>query len=182
MIAAMVHQFGEPRLRSFDIETNPEEMVRIRGSQKQGRNHDVTLYVSKGDRIVVIAKPMYPPNLYRAPSGGLKPGEDFHSGITREMAEEIGCEISIRKFLIRTSVHFKCGRDEIFWRSFLFLADYRRGDFDYTDHAEISAVHLATWEDFESYGRIMRQSDIGGLHYRAALHDAVAELVKQSDE
>ena len=35
----------------------------------------------------------------------------------------------------------------------------------------------AHWFDFEEYGRIMRATDIGGLHYRASLHEAVVSLV-----
>lgn len=177
MIECMAVQYGRPHSREFHFDVTATELARIRSSQKEGRNHDVTLYIRKGEQLVVIAKHMYPPDLYRAPSGGLKPGESFEAGISREMAEETGCEIKLDRFFLQTAVDFCNGSDTVFWRSFLFLASYKNGDFKYTDHDEIRAVRLADWSEFESFGRIMRLSDMGGLHYRAVLHEAVVELM-----
>jgi hypothetical protein len=38
-------------------------------------------------------------------------------------------------------------------------------------------VRLAAWEEFATFGKIMRSSRIGGLHYRAALHEKVESLI-----
>ena len=179
MIEGMIARYGRPHSREFRFDVTAVELVRIRSSQKEGRNHDVTLYIRKNEQLVVIAKHMYPPNLYRAPSGGLNPGESFEAGIAREMAEETGCEIELERFFLQTSVNFCHGSDCLFWRSFLFLAAYKRGDFEYTDHDEIRAVRLADWSEFDTFGRIMRSTDVGGLHYRAALHEAVVELMER---
>ena len=177
MIAQMEVGYGISSRVSFGFDVSEEEYSLIRGSQKHGRNHDVTLYIRKGEMLAVIAKPFYPPGLYRAPSGGLKPGESFIDGINREIAEEVGCEIQLDRFILRTSVTFTQGNNSIAWRSFVFTADYVRGDFQFTDHHEISEVHLATWGEFDQFGRIMRSSTLGGLHYRAALHETVKRLV-----
>jgi 8-oxo-dGTP pyrophosphatase MutT (NUDIX family) len=177
MIAGMEVGYGNPSRVSFGFDVSEEEYSRIRGSQKHGRNHDLTLYIRKVDKLAVIAKPFYPPGLYRAPSGGLKPGESFIDGINREMAEEVGCEIQLDRFILRTSVTFTHGSDRIDWRSFVFTADYVRGDFQFTDHDEISEVHLAEWGEFDKFGKIMRSSTLGGLHYRAALHGTVKRLI-----
>jgi ADP-ribose pyrophosphatase YjhB (NUDIX family) len=177
MIESMAARYGQPHLREFRFDVTAAELARIRSSQKEERNHDVTLYIRKGEQLVVIAKHMYPPDLYRAPSGGLKPGESFETGIAREMTEETGCEIELERFFLQTAVDFRNGSDSLFWRSFLFLASYKSGDFKYTDHDEIRAVRLVDWSEFESFGRIMRSTDIGGLHYRAALHETVVELM-----
>lgn len=180
MIAEMAGRYGSPHERKYRFEVTSKEFQRIRSSQKHGRDHDVTLYVRKGDQLVVIAKPFYPPGIYRAPSGGLNPGESFEDGIGREIAEEIGCEIELEKFLLRTEVDFVHSSDNIRWRSFVFTARYVRGDFDYSDHEEIREVKVVDWADFENFGRWMRETDIGGLHYRAALHDTVVELLNHT--
>jgi 8-oxo-dGTP pyrophosphatase MutT (NUDIX family) len=177
MIAAMAAQFGSPARRAFHFEVTRREYDRIRSSQKHGRNHDATLYVLKDDRVVVIAKHFYPPGLYRAPSGGLHPGESFADGIAREMREEIGCVIGLDRFLMQTEASFAVDSDVLKWRSFVFLAHYVSGDFAYTDKDEIREVRLADWCEFTEYGRIMRTLDIGGLHYRAALHEAAVDLM-----
>ena len=106
MIAEVIDHFGQPEQAEFRIKVSDEELNRIRSSQKGGRNHDVTLYIHKDGRIVVIAKPMYPPGMYRAPSGGLKPGESIIAGIDREVAEETGCRIEVERFVLRTNVTF----------------------------------------------------------------------------
>lgn len=179
MIAEMERLYGEPDERTFGIAVTPEEFKRIRDSQIDGRNHDVTLYIRKDDQVVVIAKHIYPPELYRAPSGGLKPDESFHDGIFREVIEETGCEITVTDYVLRTSVAFTLGSDMIFWRSFVFLADYVSGDFQFTDHDEIRAVRLADWSEFDQFGAIMRQTAMGGLHYRAAMHEELVHILHE---
>lgn len=184
MIDRMAEEFGQPKRVEYRIEVTSEELKRIRSSQKQGRNHDVTLYIHKDGRIVVVAKPMYPSGMYRAPSGGVKPGESIVEGINREMAEETGCRIELERFLLRTDATFvvandsgEGSKDSIRWRSLVFQARYVSGDFQFTDHEEISEVRLATLGEFEEFSRIMRETTIGGLHYRAMLHDMVKGLL-----
>lgn len=183
MVREMVRQFGVPVFREFVIPATSIELQRIRSSQRDGRNHDVTLYIEKGEKLIAMAKHAYPPGLFRAPSGGIHPGESFMQGINREAAEETGCEIEVVRFLLKTSVTFHSAEtppDTIMWRSFVFLARYVSGDFAYTDHDEISALRLADWNEFESFGKIMRQTDSAGLHYRAELHEVVAEILGHS--
>jgi len=181
MVRGMELRYGVPLLREFVIPATKTELDRIRSSQKHGRDHDVTLYIEKDGKLVVIAKHPYPPGLFRAPSGGLQPGESFLDGMHREAHEETGCDIAIERFILRTLVKFEYEHDRsdsVLWRSFVFSAKYISGDFAYTDHHEISAVRLADWSEFETFGRIMRQSESAGLHYRAALHEVIAGLLR----
>jgi 8-oxo-dGTP pyrophosphatase MutT (NUDIX family) len=181
MVRDMERRYGAPVFREFVIPATKTELDRIRSSQKNGRDHDVTLYIEKDGQLIVIAKHPYPPGLYRAPSGGIHTGESFLEGINREAHEETGCEIELNRFILRTSVTFEHEHnrsDSVFWRSFVFTAQYLRGDFAYTDHHEISAVRLADWSEFETFGRIMRQSESAGLHYRAELHEVVAGILR----
>ncbi len=172
--------YGTPELVKFDIPVLLEEFNRIKSSQRDGRRHDVTLYIKKDDRIVVIAKHFYPKGMYRAPSGGIHKGEDFIEGTKREALEETGCEIELEKFLLITDVDFYLidnPEKKIKWHSYIFQAKYLSGDFKFTDTHEIKEVKLAKLEDFNKFSLIMRSSKIGGLHYRAALHDAVKRLL-----
>jgi ADP-ribose pyrophosphatase YjhB (NUDIX family) len=177
-ILEMEAKYGHPVLRHFTIPVTGREYDRIKTSQKDGRNHDFTVYIIKDGRVVVNAKHPYPDHLYRAPSGGVHPGEDFETAIHREVMEETGCQVEIDRFFLRTSVDFT--REDgavIRWRSFVFLAHYEGGEFKFTDHREIRSVKLADWSEFNEFGRIMRSTDTGGLHYRAALHEAVVEVL-----
>ena len=177
MLAEIEGRYGRPVERTFVFSVTDREYKRIKDSQHHGRNHDITLYIRKGDKIIVIAKHIYPPDLYRAPSGGLKPGEDFEAGAYREAMEETGCEIELNDYVMRTSVAFVRGDDMIFWRSFIFTASYVSGDFEFTDTREIREVRLADWHEFEHFGHIMRRTEMGGLHYRAAMHDELKKIL-----
>jgi hypothetical protein len=154
MIRGMEERFGAPVAKSYCIPSTRTELQRIASSQKSGRNHDVTLYVQMGEKWIVIA-------------------------------EELGCRIRVERFLLKTDVEFfldpvtptDAMQTPIHWRSWVFLATYLDGDFNYTDHDEIREVKLVDWDQFAEYGKIMRTTGSGGLHYRAQLHEAVAEIL-----
>ena len=179
MIRLMEELYGQPAFREFIIPCSQQEVEFVRSTQRDGRNYDVTVYIRKAEKLVVIAKHFYPPNLFRAPSGGIHMGEDFETGTKREICEECGCEIALRRFLLQTAVTFtgrEHGGEVVHWRSFVFLADYLAGDFKFTDSHEIREVRLADWSEFAEFGRIMRLEGRGGFKYRAALHEAVEAI------
>ncbi len=181
IIGQLIEQFGQPERAEFRMPVDLKEFERIKASQKDDRNHDVTLYIVKDDKVVVIAKHNYPPGMYRAPSGGIAPGETFIDGARREAREETGCEIELEKFLLISKVAFELvprdGRS-IDWISYVFRARYAGGDFDFTDTKEIKEVRLADLSEFAEFSRIMRDQPVGGLHYRAALHDTVKRYLQ----
>ena len=173
-------KYGQPKRVSFTFTCTLKEYNRIKSSQKNERNHDVTLYIRKDDKYIVIAKHFYPQGMFRSMSGGIHQNEDFITGAKREAREETGCEIAIKSFLLRTDVRFVLHDDPttyIDWRSFVFLADYKSGDFQFSDKDEIREVRAATLEEFDTYSKIMLSLDIAGLRYRAALHDEVKKLL-----
>lgn len=174
---ALIEQYGQPERKAFRIPASQEEIDFIKSTRRDGRYHDFTLYIFKGDRVIVNAKHFYPPGLYRAPSGGVNKGEDILTGIQREAMEETGCRIELSHFLLRTEVDFVGDSDNVVWRSFVFQARYVDGDFKFTDHDEIRELRLARLEEFEQFSRMMLASDRAGFHYRAALHKAVAPLL-----
>jgi 8-oxo-dGTP pyrophosphatase MutT (NUDIX family) len=174
----MITRYGQPEEASFEIPVPEEEFRFIRSTQRNGRRHDVTVYAFKADEVIVIAKHFYPPGMYRAPSGGIAPGESFEEGTAREMMEETGTQIMLERFLLQSHVTFTSPLGDIPWVSFVFQAQYLAGDFRFTDTREIREVRTARLEEFIEFGKIMRTLDKGGLHYRAALHETVAPLLR----
>lgn len=106
-------EFGE-------IEMQMEEFNRLKESMKKGRAHDVTMFTFISGKVVVIQKSTHPPGVYRAPSGGVEPGEDIEEGIGREMCEETGLNIEIERYVLRIFVTFKHGAEEVDWTSHVF--------------------------------------------------------------
>lgn len=175
-IEGMAALYGRPVVRRFRIESTLAELDKIRKSQRDGRNHDVTVYVRKGGLYAVISKHVYPPGLFRAMSGGVHRDEAIEDGLRREVREELGCDIKIVRFLMRTEVDFVSEDDIIHWRSLVFLADWVKGDFAFTDTREIREVALVPLSKFREF----REKMLGrssGLRYRAELHDAVEPLL-----
>lgn len=173
--------YGRPVERSVRFEMDAREFNGLKKSQKNGRSHDVTLFIRKAGRFIVIAKHFYPPNLYRAPSGGINPGEDFVLGSKREAREETGCEIDLRQYIMRITVDFFHRSETVNWTSHIFLADYLSGELIPQDTHEIREVSLASPEDFSDHRKIMLASSVGGLHYRAYLQDEVLHELEETD-
>src|SRR5437764_15416080 len=113
IIRELEERYGVPDEVTWQFEMLPREMVRR--SQKHNRAHDVTLFIIEGEQIVVIKKPFYPPGVYRAPSGGVTPGEAFEAGALREAYEETGLEVALERYIVRARVKFTCEGQSIDW-------------------------------------------------------------------
>src|SRR4030095_15872957 len=105
-IQRMERLHGVPVEDSVSFEMGEKEWGVLKRSQTKGRTHDVTLYVRRGEDLAVIAKHGYPHGIYRAPSGGVHPGETMEEGIAREVMEEMGVEIRLGRYVLRMQVEF----------------------------------------------------------------------------
>ena len=141
-------KFGVPRELPFAYEMTPTEFEMVLASQKHGRAHDVTLFIidntANEARVVVIKKPMYPPGAYRAPSGGVSPGEPFEEGALREAHEETGLIVSLDKYIVRARVLFSNRERAIKWTSHVFTSSVIGGKLDPIDTHEIVEARFVT--------------------------------------
>lgn len=169
-------RYGVPREWSHHQPMTDRDHGVIHGSQRHGREHDITLYIEHDGQIAVIAKPFYPPKLFRAPSGGLNPGESLEDGAQREAGEETGLTITLGRYLLRTNVVFAAPLGTIEWHSHVFTATTDQSGLAPTDHHEIREARWAKPDEFTIFGAIMRKTNFGGLHYRASLHEQIARL------
>jgi len=177
MIKEVEANYGVPEEFQMQLQTSPEEFTSIRESQREGRSHDLTFFIFKGEKLIFIAKHWYPPGMYRAPSGGLHPGESFEEGAKREVYEETGVEVEIEKYLLRINVTFTCATDRIDWKTHIFKAKYLCGEPHPVDTEEIKEVKLVRTSDIPGIKRIMLSLDSTGLTYRARLTDEVLKLL-----
>lgn len=170
--------FGIPRQLSMTFSMNPSEFQHLKDSMKDGRNSDVTLFIFKDDKVIVIAKPWYAEGLYRAPSGGLKPDEDLELCALREAYEETGTKIKLEKYILRIGVAFISREDKVNWTTHVFTAKYISGDLKPVDTREIREVNLLSLDELAKLKEKLLESDSGGLHYRAALTEAAIKEIK----
>jgi 8-oxo-dGTP pyrophosphatase MutT (NUDIX family) len=165
-------RFGIPRELSMSFPMNFSEFQDLKDSMKDGRNSDVTLFIFKDNKIIVIAKPWYVKGLYRAPSGGLRPDEDLQLCAKREAYEETGAKIKLEKYILRIYVAFTSNKDNVNWTSHVFTAKYLSGDLKPVDTREIREVSLLSLDELAALKEKLLESNSGGLHYRAALTEA----------
>lgn len=180
-IAEIEQKYGSPSEIHLAYEMTAREFEMVRRSQKHGRAHDVTFFIIRENQIVVIKKPMYPPGAYRAPSGGISPGERFEDGVRREAREETGLEIKLESYLFRFRVKFTCEQEVIDWTTHVFSATVTGGRLEPIDTHEIVEARLASTDEMAGNIRdALLQSGSTGLRYRAELNEIVVEkLVEQ---
>ena len=170
--------YGMPRSFRFRHEVSRSEIDMIIASQKNRRAHDITFFIHEGDEIVAIAKHNYPPGIYRAPGGGLEPGESLEAGAGREAKEETGLDIVLERYLVRAEVQFFAGEKTVDWTTHVFSARSIGGYLYAYDTKEISEVREVTIDQLQGPIRqAMLDSGRRLMAYRVWLTDeTLAEL------
>jgi 8-oxo-dGTP diphosphatase len=176
VLAPVRARYGEPSLLRWEGEVTDPELALI--TYSPGRRHDVTLFVTNGDRLALIRKPHFEPGVWRTPGGGVKVGEDFVEGIVREGFEELGVDVTLERYLLRAEALFRFADQSVPWVTHVFSASTDADVLEPHDTAEIaearwgSAAELAgpIRERLLATGRAL-------WRYRVALHDAALEAL-----
>jgi len=177
-IRRLENKYGRPETVHFRQAMIKPEFDLLVSSMKKDRAHDVTMFIFNGPLLVAIRKHMHPEGVCRAPSGGLRPGEDFEEGTLREAYEETGAEIELQRYILRAYVTFTYSGQEIPWTSHVFTATYLSGKLMPIDTKEIAEVRQVTLEELQGEIRAkMLATGSGGLAYRVALTDKVVKLL-----
>jgi 8-oxo-dGTP pyrophosphatase MutT (NUDIX family) len=182
-VREMMDRYGVPREIELTLELSPAEFSMLRGSRKRERSHDITFFVFK-DRgyreFAAIAKPFFPPGVYRAPSGAAHPGEDFEEGGRREAREETGLEVEFDRFILLIRPRFTCGPEFEDWTSYVFTAFMTSGELQQQDFEEISEVRWMTLEELQdSVRQALRDTGMPLFQYRLRLHDESVEEIRR---
>ncbi|EKP95740.1 NUDIX hydrolase [Thermaerobacter subterraneus] len=173
-LAAVEARLGRPQCLQWTGEVGPEELELVRASTRRGRHHDLTFFVfDPAGRVAAIRKPSFPPGIYRAPSGGARPGEPLLEGLRREAWEETGLDIEPTRYLLRIHARFTCGDQWEDWVSHVFAARTASSRLDPHDPGEIAEARFVTLEELAGPIRQrMLATGRGLFRYRVALTDA----------
>jgi len=186
MVRDAERRWGTPGEVDFRIPTTDAEIDFIRSTMKHGRAHDVTLLIRDGDLLAVIAKPPYPPGVFRPPSGGLEPGESMEEGILREGREETGLDLEVVEYILRARVRFAAREPaaSIDWTTHVFDTRPVGGRLDPLDRHEVREAAWVTREQLLGPIREgLRSWSPAGIQYRWRLHDAIfAELDRRKGD
>ncbi|RJP14984.1 MAG: NUDIX hydrolase [Candidatus Abyssobacteria bacterium SURF_5] len=178
ILADIERKYGVPHVAHFRHVMVKVEFDLLLRSMRYNRAHDITLFISKGRHFVAIRKHMHPEGVFRAPSGGVNPGEDFEKGALREAYEETGATVELVRYILRAQALFEYQDQQVPWVSHVFTARYISGELQPIDTKEIAEVRQVLLEELQGEIRSkMIASGSGGLAYRVALTDKVAEIL-----
>jgi len=104
VLAPIRARYGEPAVVEWEGEITAREFAVA--TYDPARTHDVTLFILNGSRLALIRKPIFPPDIWRPPGGGVKPGEDFVAAVEREGLEETGLRIELERYLVDMRARF----------------------------------------------------------------------------
>jgi ADP-ribose pyrophosphatase YjhB (NUDIX family) len=171
VLAPVRARFGEPALLRWDGEVSDPELALI--TYNAARRHDVTLFIFNGERLALIRKPHFAPDVWRTPGGGIKPGEDFVAGVVREGLEETGAAIEVRRYLVHAEALFRFANNVVPWQTHVFLATTDAEQLAPLDAEEIEAARWGTAEELLGPIRArLLETGRALWRYRVALHDA----------
>jgi 8-oxo-dGTP pyrophosphatase MutT (NUDIX family) len=183
VIQSLEQRYGTPEEGVAALAFAPGEFGLVEYCLRKNRAHDVTLFIrGENGRFAVIRKPSYPPNVFRPPSGGVEPGEDFEAGAAREAIEETGLEIRLERYLLRVQACFTYDGRTAPWITHVFLASATGGSLAPQDTKEIAEARWAGAEEIvEWYRPAMLSMGSAGMRYRVDLQDAGLRLLGLAD-
>jgi 8-oxo-dGTP pyrophosphatase MutT (NUDIX family) len=172
IVQELVLSFGEPEVDRWEVPMTERELDEVERHRERGRAHDVSLVIHDGEKIAVIRKTGYPEGAFRFPSGGIHPEESFVDGAVREALEETGLSVAIEDYLLQVLATFVCGGRQAKWTTHVMLARTLAGSLAPRDRGEIESARWIGWPELtEAVNPILWRSGLGGLSYRARLHD-----------
>ena len=142
------------------------------------RTHDVTLFITNGDRLALIRKPHFDEGIWRPPGGGIHPGEDVADGIVREALEETGLTVAPGRYLVLVEAVFRHAGVELAWRTHVVHATTAGEEPAPRDLEEIEAARWGTLEELAGPLRDrLLATGRAFWRYRVALHDAARDAL-----
>jgi len=181
-ITTLAGQFGMPKRVVVELDGWPFDPL-----DRTDRYGEVCMVIRRPNgKLLTAIKTYYPPGCYRLLTGGVDHGENIVDGLLREVDEETGLDVGIRRFL--AVIEYRLAAPDappISFATFAFLLDEsggvlevrdlheRHADFREIDPSELLALaaHLAAAPD-------AFDAEIGGSwrdwgRFRAVVHRTV---------
>lgn len=178
-------RYGRPAVERIRWDASNAETALLQRAAASRREHDVTLFIQRGDAVAVIRKHDYPPLIYRPPSGGVEPHESLETGSLREAYEETGLVVALRAYLVRARVAFEPvdeTLETISWTSHVFLAEWLDGEPHAVDTKEIERARWASFEEISTTLQLaLDTAPTAGLRYRGWLQRRALRALRERD-
>jgi 8-oxo-dGTP pyrophosphatase MutT (NUDIX family) len=171
---------GRPTVHTWTYPiTEPELRMVVASTRGQSRLHDVTFFIHNGaGEYALIRKHNYPAGAWRAPGGGIHPGESMLDGAAREALEETGLTVAWERYLLRVQVAFTWGEEMQPWATHVLVGRASGGALRTRDPKEIDGTRWGRLDELcGPIAGVMLGTGRGLFAYRVALHREVQQLL-----
>ncbi len=187
-ISALATRYGAPaRVEAHLRDTVFDPLTRT------DRIGEVCMVIRRpSGRLLTMRKEIYPPGIFRLPTGGIAPNESIHAALLREVAEETSLRVTINRFLATIAYSFaSAATGEPVFYTFAFLLDEQGGTLAVQDpHERVEAFHEIAPDELPAIAARLEHlaphhdRAIGGNWrawgaFRAVTHRVVAEALAQ---
>ncbi len=189
-IADLAARFGEPQRVVAELQGTPFSPI-----SESDRIGEVCMVIRrKNGRFLTAIKTFYPPNAFRLLTGGIHHGEGIETALLREVWEETGLDVALRRFLAiieyRLISPAFAGQAEPHFVTFAFLLDELGGTLAPQDpNEQLESFHEVDLTELPRLADTLAQvedtysDDIGGNwrdwgEFRAVVHRVVYDVVR----
>jgi ADP-ribose pyrophosphatase YjhB (NUDIX family) len=181
-VSELAARFGAPVRRVCHVQA--DEYIRsYRWRTDSDRRAEVVFAIQDpAGRIWVHAKSHYPGHIFRLPSGGIHWQETVQSALLREVAEETGLVVGVRRFLGLLEYCFHHGNSTAHFASYVFQLVSDGAPPRLPCDGEISAFRTVLPCQLLQMSADMRNlvgDRRGWGHWRALAHDLVYDVLNQ---
>lgn len=178
-------KYGEPVRRRMVVETD-EYLAAQRWRAVPDRRGEVIFIIRQPNgEILLHSKHRYEEPIYRLPTGGIEPSEAVEDALLREVEEEIGQSVIVRRFLAILDCHFCRNGSSVPFTSYLFYLESRTRliNPDENDEvAEFRTVPVQRMGQVAAKLRSLNGKRRGWGYWRSLAHDLVQDLLGQNSQ
>ncbi len=175
-LQALSEKYGQPICRRYEIETDPY-MRTYRGRQDQNWRGEVVFAIRQmNGEILLHTKHRYETPIFRLPSGRIEQGETVERALLREIAEETGQIVQVKRFLGVLDCHFVNEDSVVPFVSYIFYVESMTPKLCPTDTEEVSGFKTVPAQDLDAVAqtlRNLREKRRCWGYWRSLAHDLV---------
>lgn len=184
-MSILAAKYGEPVHRRANIETD-DYLAAQRWRAVPDRRGEVIFIVRQPNgEILLHSKQRYEKPIYRLPTGGIEPSEAVEDALLREVEEETGQSVIVRRFLAILNCHFHRNGSSVPFTSYLFYLESRTRLIEPEEGhevAEFRTVPVQRMGQVAAKLRTLNGKRQGWGYWRSLAHDLVHELLGQNSQ
>jgi NAD+ diphosphatase len=182
-IADLAARYGAPRRVAVELQGAPFDPLVM-----TDRYGEVCMVIRRPNaKLITAIKTFYPPGAFRLLTGGVQYGEPIAEALMREVAEETGLDVTVRRFL--AVIEYRLAQGEYSFATFVFLLEEVGGTLGAQDaNEQIGAFRELAIDELLAQAEVLAQlpddvdERIAGSwrdwgRFRAVVHRVVYETM-----